>query len=496
MTVGTTRSAAVYCRISADREGRELGVQRQEQDCRELAQRLGLTVGEVFVDNDISASTRSRKRRPRFEEMMERAESGEFSALLFYSTSRLTRRPLEYERLISLVDRRRVRLSSVVSGDVNLSTADGRATARTLAAWDAAEAERTAERVSRDVRRRAQEGKWHGGYVPFGYRRLGDRIEPDPVRAELVREAARRVLAGETMYAIARDWNRRGVQSARGGRWLGAALCKTLTSPSMVALRRYDGKLLPTPWAPILDRRTWDRLVDMVSDPSRRRGVSTGAYEGKRALSGIVFCHCGQKLINQVNRGRPRLICHRQATSGCGGTAIPYEPLETFLLDLVLARLDSPSFRSALARRTVTTDGRETELREALSLVERRRLGVADGLEIGAYTRAEAAARVRQLEEERVHIQKELAALSRANVLTGVRNAADARRLWDEADTTRRRRFLGVLVDRVVVEPFPTHMSNTIGHRRRGEDEETYQARKRAHERAVLRERVSISWGR
>ena len=53
--------AAVYCRISDDREGRELGVQRQEEDCRARATREGWAVGEVFTDNDLSASTRSRR---------------------------------------------------------------------------------------------------------------------------------------------------------------------------------------------------------------------------------------------------------------------------------------------------------------------------------------------------------------------------------------------------------------------------------------------------
>src|SRR4051794_17902107 len=99
------KTAAIYCRISDDPEGRELGVERQEKDARLLAARVGLEVAEVFVDNDVSASTRSHKRRPRFEEMMHRAEAGEFGHLVAYSNSRLTRRPMEWERLINLHER-------------------------------------------------------------------------------------------------------------------------------------------------------------------------------------------------------------------------------------------------------------------------------------------------------------------------------------------------------------------------------------------------------
>lgn len=165
MTRDTTR-AGIYCRISRDAEDEGLGVQRQEQDCRTLAARLGVEVAEVFVDNDISASTRSTKRRARYEDMLGAAERGDLDVVLAYSTSRLTRRPMEYVRLITLVEKRDTRIDTVVSGRVDLITADGRFIARTLANADAAEAERTAERVKRAALGRAENGEWHGGHVP------------------------------------------------------------------------------------------------------------------------------------------------------------------------------------------------------------------------------------------------------------------------------------------------------------------------------------------
>ena len=42
---------AVYLRISRDKEGRKLGVERQQRDCEELAKELGLTVDQIFMDN-------------------------------------------------------------------------------------------------------------------------------------------------------------------------------------------------------------------------------------------------------------------------------------------------------------------------------------------------------------------------------------------------------------------------------------------------------------
>ena len=49
------RSAAIYARISSDVTGEGLGVARQLEDCRKLAESKGWTVGAEYVDNDISA---------------------------------------------------------------------------------------------------------------------------------------------------------------------------------------------------------------------------------------------------------------------------------------------------------------------------------------------------------------------------------------------------------------------------------------------------------
>ena len=84
------RRAVIYCRISNDPEGRELGVKRQEVDCRALADRLGLTVIRVYVENDVSASTLSSKPRPQYAAMLAAIDAGEADVILAYSNSRLT----------------------------------------------------------------------------------------------------------------------------------------------------------------------------------------------------------------------------------------------------------------------------------------------------------------------------------------------------------------------------------------------------------------------
>ncbi|MCW2678806.1 MAG: invertase Pin, partial [Frankiales bacterium] len=51
-------------RISDDRTGDALGVERQEQDCRALAKRKGWTVSKVYRENDTSAFSRRKVKLP------------------------------------------------------------------------------------------------------------------------------------------------------------------------------------------------------------------------------------------------------------------------------------------------------------------------------------------------------------------------------------------------------------------------------------------------
>ncbi|APX32402.1 hypothetical protein BH708_06340 [Brachybacterium sp. P6-10-X1] len=361
-------SAAIYSRISRDDRGDEAGVRRQEADCRELAAQLGYTVAAVFTDNDRGASTRSKKARPAYAEMLHRARAGEFSAVLAYSTSRLTRRPKENEDLIELVERRGVQIKTVVSGDYRLDTADGRAVARTLAAWDAAEAERTAERVKRAMLERAKEGRSHG-ITPWGWTRAFDGTEQlDTEVAPILKDVARRVLAGASLRSVCADLNARGVATPSGkGSWNATVLRQVLLRERNAGRR----VLYPTPkegerrraHAPMITRGKWpailsedeqDQLIALLTDPARRTSRGT---EVRYLMSGKLLCgKCGARMRSQVGAkftrkdgtGGRRPWAYVCAVNFC--TRAKAEDVDEAVEGLLLARLraeDGPTVLSA-----------------------------------------------------------------------------------------------------------------------------------------------------
>src|ERR671911_2963017 len=123
------RRVAIYTRISQDREGAGLGVERQEADCRALAERLGWAIVAVHADNDLSAY--SGKPRPGYERMLADLRAGAADAVIAWHTDRLHRRSGRdssgaLDEYIDLCQARDVPTQTVQSGALDLSTASGR----------------------------------------------------------------------------------------------------------------------------------------------------------------------------------------------------------------------------------------------------------------------------------------------------------------------------------------------------------------------------------
>ena len=336
----TPGRAAIYTRISNDAEGRKVGVKRQERLCREKAQGLGAEVVAVFSDNDISASVRSKKKRPDYEAMLSRARAGEFTHILAYSSSRLTRRLSEFLGIIALHDERGVELHMVNTDkyQYDLSTAQGRGDAQRAASYDEQEAAITAERVKAAAADRAARGEFHGGFPPFGYRREvitvleadpdyddGDEDAPEPVErkrsllvhepdeVELIKHASTRLLDyDDTLYSIIKDWNTRGVATRQGNAWRHSTLRSALTNRALLG----ETKAAAQGWEPILDEVTFRRLRDKLVNPVRIGGNPLGAKSSKYALGGgLTVCgRCGKPLtaISRSEKGNPpivKLVC-------------------------------------------------------------------------------------------------------------------------------------------------------------------------------------------
>lgn len=462
---GSRPRAAKYRRISDDSEGRELGVKRQDEDLDALAERLGLEVVEDYVDNDISASTKSKAPRPDYDRMLADARAGAFDVIMCYSSSRLTRRPRENEDLIELALKHKIRFVYVRSPEWDLNTADGREYARMAAARDAGEAERIAERVARKHRQRAEAGEdIGGGSRPFGYER--DRKTVREHEAVLIREAARAVLdTGQTIHAVCRDWNGREIATVSGGRWTPHVMRRMLMSARISGRREHKGVIVASAkWNGIITHDQSDQLRELLSDP--RRTTNQVGNARRYLLTGYTFCgRCGSKLKARPYPNRDRsYVCavdqaggvpllNGEGMCGRGNLRVHADGLELYVTEAALDYLDE--FVNLAAAISVDRGDEESVLWTSLNGFRQRieRLDtdyyVHNRLDEARYQRltGELAAQVEQTEAAIARVRTRKRAV---NVPT---SSEQARKLWDERGFDWRRTLLTTLVERVTIGP-------------------------------------------
>jgi DNA invertase Pin-like site-specific DNA recombinase len=166
-------------------------------------------VVEVYADEDRSAY-RPGVSRESYERLLRDAVSHRFDAILVWRLDRLARSPSDFERLWSLCRTSGVALVSATE-PVDSSDPVGVAVIRLLVTFAGLESDVRSIRLKAKNREVAE-----AGLAPWGPRRFrysAGFTEVVEEEAALIREAAHRVLHGESPTAITREWRARGVDT-------------------------------------------------------------------------------------------------------------------------------------------------------------------------------------------------------------------------------------------------------------------------------------------
>lgn len=443
-----THRCGIYLRISEDRTGREAGVTRQEPDCRHLAEQLGWEVVEVYVDNDVSAF--NGKKRPGYERLKADLLAGKIDAIVVWHPDRLYRRSRDLLDLIDLLGETKPELATVQAGTVDLSTPNGRLVAKIGADVAEHESEHKAERVKAWHRQRAEAGLHNGGRRPFGY--CPDRVTIDETEAEVIREGARRILAGEQRITIVKDWNARGVPTVTGAAWSATMLRQVLSGPRIAGFRTHNGQLHPAAWPAILEPDQWEAVKAKFKTGKARPGRPASYL-----LSGILRCAlCDTKMTgNKTTRKVPVYRCPgpNSHAQGCGKLGRNAARVEGHVVADVLAALSGPGFAKALnARSKAARAGDDTVA--VISTLEGRleRLKTEYAVE-GLWSKADFVKSKAELEQKLADAYGRLGAQTDGDIAAELPAASNLSDWWETATVEQRRRVIGLVVDRVVIHP-------------------------------------------
>lgn len=450
-----TLRAAIYARISEDKAGEARGVARQIDDARALAADRGWEVVGEFTDNDISAYTG--KHRPGYAALMAAVEAGEVDRIVVYMTSRLWRSRKERAAAMETLERLRVSVTPVSGTELDFATASGRMVAGLLGEFDTAESAIKSERVARAAEQRAREGR-PSGDLGYGWRKQDDGAYAlDDDEAPIVREVVKRLTAGDSLDAVCRDLNARGVPSPgaahrrgyhapenpNGVLWVPSGLRKTALRPSNAGLRVHRGEVVgKAAWPAIITEKQHQAVTSVLTDPARR--ANGGNAVRRHLLSfGIGQCGvCGSRLRVKPVKTWQLYVC--DSTRGCVGRRVEW--VDELVEAVVIERLRRDDARALfVAQPTVGVDP------AALERLATLRTRLDDAAALYAEGRIDAD----QLRTITERLRPDLDAAERdARPVTGpsmpkeaarLATARDPRAVWDRLDVVTRRDVLMAL---------------------------------------------------
>jgi DNA invertase Pin-like site-specific DNA recombinase len=371
-------------------------------------------------------------------------------AVLVYHADRLHRHPRELEDFIDLCQRQRIKLATV-TGEIDLSTGDGQLIARIQGAVARKESDDKSRRIRRKHEELAQAGRLSGGGTrPFGFE--ADRRTIRPEEAATIRECARRVLAGDSLRSLCLDLNSRGIQTVTSTPWKSQTLKRILTSARISGQREHRGEIVAkAEWPAIIKPGETQRLRAKLNDPDRRTNRSARRY----LLASLLRCHhCESKLVSRPrDDGARRYVCASPNFGGCGKTTIMADPLEQFVVEAVLHRLDSPELPRAL-NGNVSTDPAGEEWQAEVERAQQQLDELAQMWAEREITRGEWVNARAPIEKRLDTAKRRLAAINRTTELSPhLGNAQELREQWQAMTLTRQKQIVAALLQHVVVGP-------------------------------------------
>ncbi len=458
--------AASYARLSETYDEAE-SVPTQLANADRHAERRGWRVVARFKDDGYSAFKEIK--RDDFVNLIEAIERDEIDVVIVRDVDRLTRNLPDWSRFEKAAIEHRVILSAYAGGDLDLSTPEGAYYGGMETLRAKRESAVKSVRVREGHDRIAREGKSSGGGPRwFGYTRIYAnpeevkkrkrvvlREEINEVEADALRDAAERVLNGETVGSVIREWTQRGIRPARAQKWEESSLVKTLKSSHVAGLREWQGQKYPARWPAILDEDTHERLVKLFADPSRRAHV---VGRKQHLLSGIARCGKCEGPLYPAGAGKGKSATYRCVTGpagkGCGGISVNAEILDEYVTGAVLDALESPRVQEAVRAGDDASAPRRAELLEEIRKAQEKRaearrdwaedtIGKEDWLDIKQRTEARVA-----------KARKEYDKLTGSVTVFGDIPASDmVRDAWEDWNTDRRRAAVKAVMNRVIVNP-------------------------------------------
>ena len=366
----TLTPAALYARVSSDRQDVDLSVAAQLRALRDYADKNGYVVAREYIDEAESGRIAD---RPQFRRMLDEASltDSPFKEILVWKFSRFTRKREHAVAFKSMLRKRGIRVTSITEHADDSPT--GKLMEAIIESVDEFYSENLAQEVLRGMREAASRGFWISTYAPYGYRKMQaqdgakkrPKLELDPPADGVVRRIFQLALHGTSTLDITKNLNKEGIASPKRGRWTKTTIHRILTNETytgtLVWGSRAKDNLPPVrvedAFPAIVSRDDFERVAAILGSKAPSK-VHPRRAASPYLLSGIVRCEtCGKALTaHEAKSGQfTYYVCHSLLKRGSGACDTP--------------RLNSKRFERLIIEQIRENILTESNIRELVKLV-------------------------------------------------------------------------------------------------------------------------------
>ena len=316
----------LYARVSflRGRTEEETSIPMQLEECEAWSVLNNGTVVDRFTDAGKSAFNGST--RDGLERALKAIENGRANRLVVWKLDRVYRNAREFNAMLDRIEKAGGTFASKSEPWLDTASPWGYLLVQLIATVAEIESRNKSDRIKPWHADRKEAGAVPGGQRPYGYVRgtfakdgtlipAKNVLTIEPNEAREIRNAAKKVLAGDSMRSIAADMNARGLRSAQVRKgdptpWSHFGIKYFLTNPTTAGFRANDdGTFTRGTWKAILDEATWTALREKLFDPSRARPNVDRSLQN--FLSGAMTCgRCGHVMRTRPVNGVQRYHCH------------------------------------------------------------------------------------------------------------------------------------------------------------------------------------------
>ena len=422
---GLIMTGVIYARYSSDNQ-REESIEGQLRECKEFAQRQGITLLNTYIDRALSAKT---DHRPDFQRMIQDSAKGLFDVVLVWKLDRFARNRYDSAHYKAILKKNGVKVVSAKEPIAEDST--GILLESLLEGYAEFYSADLSEKVIRGMTDNALKCKYNGGSLPIGYTVDENQFfQIDPVTGPAVLEAFTRYANGATIKEITDLLNEKGVRTnssnqAKYGRKKGVRGNRPISInivTRMLKNRRYIGEyryrdiVTPGGVPAIVPKELFEKVQERLE--KNKKAPARFKAEDAYLLTTKLYCgKCGAYMTGESGTSHTTKVYHyykcfhTRKPRTCDKKNIKKDWIENLVLEQIQNIILDDSILEYLADILEEVQSRENtflpSLKKQLAETEKAIENMLNAIQAGIFT-SSTKKRLDELEESKSSLEVQI----------------------------------------------------------------------------------------